>query len=769
MKRFASLRVRLVGIVFLAVAPALVLLVHNGLPLLGFIIGLVALAAAWFGGELFVLRKINSLLIATEALASGRLNTRTGLGTESTELGDLARSFDRMAEILEAQIKERERTEKELLNRAHQQTVIAALGQFAMEVADLSPLLNQAVLLIAQTLDVEYCHILESLPNGNEFLMLAGTGWKDNPAGEARVEAVPNSQFVYTMQSGEPVVVDDLRSESRFYPASLLVEHGVISGITAAVQGHSRPFGVLGVHTTRQRNFSEDETHFLLAVATVLSMAVARQQTEPEIQKLAAFAKFNPNPVLEFSAAGNLGYFNGAAQRVANVLGEVHPMTLLPPDVSTIVENCLVTGQNRLHVETRPGNRILSWSFYPIMASQVVHCYVEDTTDRMNLEEQFRQAQKMESVGQMAAGVAHDFNNILTIIQGHTGLLMSRASLSPAMTTSIQAISFASERAASLTRQLLMFSRKQVMQPKQLDLKEVVNNMSKMLQRLLGETITLRCQSSPELPAILGDAGMMEQVLMNFAVNARDAMTKGGELTIQTDSVQIDEKYVQRHPDARVGQFVCLKVTDTGCGMDAATLKRIFEPFFTTKQAGKGTGLGLATVYAITKQHAGWIEVTSQPRKGTCFRIFLPASLKPMEAPIEEPSSPAGQVRGGTETILVVEDEPVLRDLARLILQDCGYRLVEAASGVEALTVWQRNQGKIDLLLTDMIMPDGLSGKDLAESLLIQKPKLKVIFTSGYNIEEFGADPSFKTGSRFLQKPYSRSTLALAVRDCLDA
>jgi signal transduction histidine kinase/CheY-like chemotaxis protein/HAMP domain-containing protein len=769
MKRFASLRVRLVGIVFLAVAPALVLLIHNGLPWLGFVIGLVALAAAWFGGELFVLRKINSLVIATEGLASGRLNTRTGLGTESTELGDLARSFDRMAEILEAQIMERERTEKELLNRAHQQTVIAALGQFAMEATDLSPLLNQAVLLIAQTLDVEYCHILELLPDGNEFQVRGATGWKGNSAGEDRVEAAPYSQFVYTLQSGEPVVVSDLREETRFSPPSLLVEHGVISGVTVAILGHSRPFGVLGVHTTHQRTFSEDEAHFLLAVATVLSLAVARQQTEPEIQKLAAFAKFNPNPVLEFSAEGNLGYFNGAAQKIANLLGEAHPLTILPPDVSDIVQNCLFTGQNRLRVETRPGNRILSWSFYPIMASHVVHCYVEDITDRMNLEEQFRQAQKMDSVGQMAAGVAHDFNNVLTIIQGHTGLLMSRASLSPAMTTSIQAISFASERAVSLTRQLLMFSRKQVMQTKQIDLKEVVSNMSKMLQRLLGETIVLKCQASQDLPGILGDAGMMEQVLMNLAVNARDAMPKGGELTIQTDPIQIDEKYVQRHPDARAGLFVCLQVTDTGSGMDAATLKRIFEPFFTTKAVGKGTGLGLATVYAITKQHAGWIEVTSQPRKGTCFRIFVPASLTPAEAPAETSPSLARQVRGGSETILVVEDEPVLRDLARLILQDCGYRVAEAASGVEALTVWQRNQGKIDLLLTDMIMPDGLSGKDLAESLLIQKPRLKVIFTSGYNVEEFGADPSFRTGSRFLQKPYSRSTLAHAVRDCLDA
>jgi len=222
---------------------------------------------------------------------------------------------------------------------------------------------------------------------------------------------------------------------------------------------------------------------------------------------------------------------------MAAALGQRHPESILPPETARIVENCLATGQNCLRLETRPGTRILSWSFYAIMASQVVHCYVEDTTDRASLEEQLRQSQKMESVGQLAAGVAHDFNNILTIIQGHSGLLMSRPNLSPAMTTSIQAVSFAAERAASLTRQLLMFSRKEVMQTKPIDLKEIVANMSKMLQRLIGETITLHCKYAPQIPPINGDAGMMEQILMNLAVNARDAMTRGGNLTISTDLV----------------------------------------------------------------------------------------------------------------------------------------------------------------------------------------------------------------------------------------
>jgi signal transduction histidine kinase len=769
MKRLSSLRARLVGIVFLAVAPALVLLLCTGLRSIGFIIGLLAITAAWAGVELFVLRQVKTLQNALTSLASGNLSTRSTLSTEPTELGELAGAFNELAESVEQRTTAQDRNEKALLNRAHQQTVIAALGQFAVVASDLSALLNQAVMLITQTLETEYCSVFELNPENNHLLLRAGGGWKEGYVNVTTVDTGDTSQVGLTLISGEPVVVRDLSTETRFYAPQYLLDHGVISSVTVAIQGHSKPFGVLGVHTSYERVFDGDEVHFLLSVANLLGMAIDRQRTEPEIQKLAAFAQYNPNPVLEFSSEGTLKYYNQAAEKISQLLGQKYPETILPPDVTGIVQTCLATGQNRLHIETRPANRVLSWSFYPIMPSQVVHCYVEDITDRLILEEQFRQAQKMESVGQLAAGVAHDFNNILTIIQGHSGLLMSRSNLSPGMTTSIQAIAFAAERATNLTRQLLMFSRKEVIQPKQLDMKNVVDHMSKMLQRLLGETITLQCTSSPNLPTVLGDTGMMEQILMNLAVNARDAMTKGGTLVVHTAPVTITEDYVRAHPDARTGLFICLQVQDTGCGMDSATMKRIFEPFFTTKEAGKGTGLGLATVYGIVKQHSGWIEVNSRVGKGTTFKLFFPATPKQVEAPAAVNGHVDGELRGGFETVLVVEDEPVLRDLAQLILQDCGYKVLEASSGVEALTVWQQHSGNVDLLLTDMIMPDGLSGKDLAESLLAQKPKLKVIFSSGYNVDDIGIDPGMKTGSRFLQKPYSRTKLAKAVRESLDS
>ncbi len=772
MKRLASVRFRLAGMVFLAVAPALLILHFAGSKSswVGFLIGLLALAAAWVGGELFILRQVRALLAAVRGFASGNLSARTGKGDDKSELGELARSFDALADALEKQIYERERGERALVSRAHQQTVLAAVGQFALVASDLPALFNQVVLLLAQTLDVQYVKVMELQPDARTLLMRAGAGWQDGLVDTLTIEAEETSQDGYTLNSGEPVIVRNLAEDRRFETPAFLLEHGVVSTVTLVIRGgHGLPYGTLGVCTTRERVFSEDELHFLLAITTALAMAVDRQRTEPELQKLAAFAKLNPNPVLEFSNEGKLTFFNDAALRMANLLGEKHPGAVLPPDTEGIVQTCLATGRDRLDLETRRNGRILSWSFYPITTSAAVHCYVEDTTERTSLEEQLRQAQKMESVGQLAAGVAHDFNNILTIIQGHSGLLMSRPNLSPAMTTSIQAVSFAAERAASLTRQLLMFSRKQVIQPKVLDLKDVVANLSKMLQRLLGETIMLTCRSGPQLPPILADAGMMEQVLMNLAVNARDAMTKGGELLVQTDAVQIDESYAKLHADAHPGVFVRLQVTDNGTGMDAATIKRIFEPFFTTK-GNKGTGLGLATVYGIVKQHSGWIEVESELGRGTTFNIYIPATSRETTQSTGNADSPtATLVRGGSETILVVEDEPVLRDLAQLILQDCGYRVFEAGSGVEALTVWQRCKGDVDLLLTDMIMPDGLSGKDLADSLTANKPALKVIFTSGYNVEDLNGDMSGQINTRFLQKPYSRSTLARAVRDCLDA
>jgi signal transduction histidine kinase/ActR/RegA family two-component response regulator len=614
---------------------------------------------------------------------------------------------------------------------------------------------------------VEYCHLLELLPDGRTLFLRAGVGWKAGYVRRVKMAVHEGSQAAVTLAAGDPVVVENLKAEKRFTPSRFLLEHGVVSGVTVAVAGQGRAFGILGAHTTHRRAFSEDEVHFLLSIATMLAMAVERHRAEVELQKLAAFAQLSPNAAMELAADGTITYFNDAALQLAASANQTHPQVVLPPDVREIVNLCLKQGHSMLNLQTRVEGRTFSWSFHPVLASHIVHCYVEDITERLSLEAQLRQAQKMESIGQLAAGVAHDFNNMLSIIQGHAGILMARSGITPETLESAQAVYFAAERAAGLTRQLLMFSRKNVMQPKLLDLREVVGNMSKMLQRMMGETITLSFDPPEELPQVLGDTGMLEQVLMNLAVNGRDAMSRGGALVIGLHPLNLNQAYAQSHPEAREGPFVCLRVSDNGCGMDANTLIRIFEPFFTTKEVGKGTGLGLATVYGIVKQHDGWVEVSSEVGMGTTFDIYLPASGVAVKATTAAPA-PETYVQGGHETILVVEDEPVLRDMANLILQECGYDVLEAGTGREALKVWEQHQDRIVLLLTDMVMPEGMSGMDLAHRLVASKPDLKVVFTSGYNMEDLDSEIFHGGRARYLNKPYTRITLAKTVRECLD-
>ncbi|MCI0748624.1 MAG: response regulator [Verrucomicrobia subdivision 3 bacterium] len=492
-----------------------------------------------------------------------------------------------------------------------------------------------------------------------------------------------------------------------------------------------------------------------------------RKQAEREIRKLAAFPRFNPNPVLEFSADGSLTYFNTAALEMAKSLKR-HPEAILPLNIATIVKMCLTTGQNTLHLETLVNGRTISWSFFPVIANQVVHCYAEDVTASRNLEAQLRQVQKMESIGQLAAGVAHDFNNILTVIQGHAGLMLADPKIGGSFAESARQISAAAERASTLTRQLLLFSRRQTMQPQLLDLNDVIRSVSKMLRALVGEQVRICRELNPELPAVNADAGMIEQVLVNLAVNARDAMLpRGGTLTLRTFVRRIDDEFVATHPEAKPGYVIGLSVEDTGHGMDSSTLSRIFEPFFTTKEIGKGTGLGLATVYGIIKQHQGWIDVRSEIAKGTTFTIFLPASSRARPKAVADTATQIN-VPGGHETILVVEDETPLRELVREILEKKGYNVLESATGLQALKLWEARRQTIDLLLTDMMMPEGISGRELAEKLLAEKPSLKVIYTSGYSMDAVSPGFTLQEGVNFLQKPYPPNALTKMVRERLD-
>lgn len=391
---------------------------------------------------------------------------------------------------------------------------------------------------------------------------------------------------------------------------------------------------------------------------------------------------------------------------------------------------------------------------------------VRDITKRKQLEEQLRQAQKTEAIGHLAGGVAHDFNNLLTVITGHVDLLRAEAAPDSGMAGSLQEVAQAADRAAGLTRQLLAYGRRQRMESRVLDLNEVIANFTRMLHRLIGEDIILQCRLGAGLPPVQGDPGMLEQVLMNLVVNARDAMPKGGCIEISTAATTLTQAQARQRVEARSGRFVILSVRDTGCGMAAATLERLFEPFFTTKDVGKGSGLGLSVAEGIIKQHQGWFEVESTKDQGSKFSCFLPASNGVERRGPEK--IPAPGIHGGRETILVVEDEQPVRHLVTRVLKRHGYTVLEAATGTEALALWGKHGTGVTLLLTDLVMPDGITGRELAQRLTGLRPDLKVLFSSGYSVDMNDPMVAAEGGRNFLQKPYNTDALLVAVRACLD-
>jgi hypothetical protein len=390
----------------------------------------------------------------------------------------------------------------------------------------------------------------------------------------------------------------------------------------------------------------------------------------------------------------------------------------------------------------------------------------QDISERHLLEQQLRQAQKMEAVGRLAGGVAHDFNNLLMVIKGHTELLMSALSPADSVARKITQIDRAADRAAALTKQLLAFSRKQVLQPRVMNLNGVVEDMGKLLPRLIGEDVELGIRTAPGLGAIRADASQMEQIIMNLAVNARDAMPTGGRLIIETSNAELDRTYNSTHPIVKPGRYVLLAVSDTGTGMDTETQAHIFEPFFTTKEAGKGTGLGLATVYGVVKQSGGFIWVYSELGKGTSFKIYLPRVDQPEDKANTTP--PFAEAPRGTETILLAEDEQDVREVAREFLESGGYTVIEACNGADALRLATEHKAAIDLLVSDMVMP-GMTGKELARRLKQQHSGLGVVYMSGYS-EQTAAETAETDGNMLLlTKPFSRGSILRTVREALNA
>jgi hypothetical protein len=520
--------------------------------------------------------------------------------------------------------------------------------------------------------------------------------------------------------------------------------------------------------------------------------AIERRRSQESLRQEHDFVRHimetSPSGIVVTDCAGKITFANRRAGEIlrlpqnlpqsSNVLNwraadtGGHPL----PRQTSILKNVLASGQPALDIchviEFSDDQRTILSTNATALSSiegkvEGMIVTLEDVTQRLALETQLRQSQKMDALGQMAAGVAHDINNILTIIQGHAGLLLNAAPPDSKSAKSASQIVAASERAAGFIRHLLAFSRKQIYRTKILDLNALLHNLESLLPRMLGGHIALETIYSSQLPHIAADTALIEQIVMNLAINARDAMPKGGKLHIETSVVDLDFVAARRYTDGRPGRFVCLTVTDNGCGMEPGLMQRIFEPFFTTKEMGKGTGLGLATVYGVVKQYQGWIHVQSEVGAGSTFKTFLPASDQIAPAALALTPQP-GNVQGSRETVLLAEDEGALLELMQHVLGQYNYTILTASCAAEALQVWDQNQGRVDLLLSDVVMPGGMSGRELAAELKKRKPGLKVILTSGFNAGMMGKEP--RAGdTTFLPKPYLPDAAAKLIRDTLDA
>ena len=543
--------------------------------------------------------------------------------------------------------------------------------------------------------------------------------------------------------------------------------------------------GVLVVqHYQNEKAYDIRDLEFLDSVGGHIALAIERRSAEDALRKSASMFRllFSHNPlptwVFDKETLRFLQVNDAAVRQYGYSTEEFESMTVLdirPPSEHAVFRDYLSQSKQDEQFKSqwrhvRKDGKIIDTEIIAHQleyAGRAVHLVVaQDVGERQQLEEQLRQAQKMEAVGRLAGGVAHDFNNLLMVIKGHTELLLNALPSGDSSARKIELIDRAADRAASLTRQLLAFSRMQVLQPRVMSLGNVVEEIGKLIPRLIGEDIELIIRTVPDLGAIRADASQMEQVIMNLAVNARDAMPNGGRLLIETSNAELDHAYSSTRPIVQPGRYVLLAVSDTGTGMDAETQARIFEPFFTTKEQGKGTGLGLSTVYGVVKQSGGFVWVYSEVGKGTSFKVYLPRVDQPVERGAA--STAISEVPRGTETILLAEDEGDVRELAREFLEAAGYTVIEARNGQEALKLAAEHSTDIDLVVTDLVMP-GMTGQQLAALLQHERAALGVIFMSGYS--EHAATEAAQSGSsvRILTKPFNRGALLRTVREVLDA
>ena len=617
---------------------------------------------------------------------------------------------------------------------------------------------------------------------GMDFLEHAPITWDDSPLGQG-----PTGTAI---RERRPVVFDDIAHDPRFAPwRDAVVAGGCASVASIPIIHYGRLYGVLTIKADRSNAFDEEEIVLLSGLVADVARTLhnigeeaAHRKVEEARALLATAVDQSGEAIVITDTRGTILYVNPAFEKStgytsAEALGQ-NPRILRSgtqdAEFYRGMWETLSRGEvwNGHFFNRRKDGTLLEEdaTISPVRdATGAIVNYVavkRDVTREVQLEAQFRQSQKMDGIGQLAGGVAHDFNNILAAILMQTELVATTEGLPGKVREGLREIAEYTERAASLTRQLLLFSRRQVMQPRDLDLNELVTSLTQMLQRIIGEDVRLQLNLHPKALMTHADPGMLDQVLLNLVVNARDAMPGGGRLFIETSERIFSPEEAASIPDVSPGRKVCLRATDTGAGIAPDSIGHIFEPFFTTKEIGKGTGLGLATVFGIVKQHGGSLAVESELGRGATFQIFLPATGKTRALPDEPSAKPAP--RGGTETVLLVEDEDAVRLLTRVLLERAGYKVLEATDGVQAMRLWEQHHESIRLLLTDMVMPEGVSGRELALCLQGLKPSLRVIFFSGYSAEIAGRQLALKHGQNFMPKPFSTQQLLEIVRRSLD-
>jgi PAS domain S-box-containing protein len=598
--------------------------------------------------------------------------------------------------------------------------------------------------------------------------------------GEAMVgRAVAEERSVWT-----PDVLTDPKISLPEWTAARIRADGFRSVLAVPLKAGERVIGVLSMGDVAGRIYTEDELALLAAFVGQGAVALENSALYREIRDardfLQSITENSPDAIITTDGRGRVTYFSRGAEamfgcRAEEMIGtsvvDMYPGGL--EEARTVKRRLDLEGLLRNYESgflARDGRRVeISASISVLRDASGAPVgtlgLLKDIAERRQLEEQLRQSQKMEAIGRLAGGIAHDFNNLLTVIAGRAQMILSRLRPEEPIHRDATLVRTTADRAAALTQQLLAFSRKQVLQPQVLDLNAVTIAMEPMLRRLIGEDIELAVAPGADLGRVKADPGQIEQVIVNLVVNSRDAMPQGGRLTVETANVELDDAYASRHVSVPAGPYVMLAVSDTGAGMDEATQSRVFEPFFTTKEPGKGTGLGLATVYGIVKQSGGDIRLYSEVGVGTTFKIYLPRVAETVTAP-DPTSAPSATVPRGDETVLLVEDEPEVRDLAREILEGSGYSVLQACDPEDALFMAERHAGPIHLLLTDVIMPRQ-SGRALAERLRPLRPEMQVLYMSGYTNDAIVRHGVLDPETHFIQKPFTPAGLGLKVRTAI--